>query len=51
MLSRPLRGLAQWRGDERFKETWSKVNQPKVFKPSGVADFEEFAVERELGLQ
>ncbi len=50
MLSRALRGLAQWKGGERLKETWSKFKQPKVFKPSGVADFEEFAVERELGL-
>lgn len=37
-------------GDERFKETWSKISSPKSINLLDIADFDELSVERILGL-
>jgi hypothetical protein len=37
-------------GDERYKETWSKVQRPKVITLSGISGFEDFSLRSELGL-
>ncbi len=51
MLQRVNINQAADAGEERFKETWSKVKQPKVIKLSGMADFDAFDIQHELGLR
>lgn len=37
-------------GDERFKEVWSKIKEPRSIKLSEIANFDEFYIEQILGL-
>lgn len=37
-------------GDERFEETWSKIQHPKSIKLAEINDFDELSIERTLGI-
>lgn len=37
-------------GDERFKENWSKIKKPKTIKLAEIESFDEFSLEKVLGI-